>query len=685
MSFLNPLFLFGLLAAAVPILIHLLTRKRPREVPFPSVEFLREVNQSEIRRLKLKQWLLLLLRVLAVATLALAMSRPALKGTAGSLAGRAGSTVVVLLDRSASMSAYGTRGTVFSEARRLAEDLLATLGPDDEILLVPYDAGPAPLTPRPTSDAGRVRAALQAMEPGERVGDHAAALQEAARALGESHALNRELFWISDFQATGWEAGSEARAPGTVWEHARAYLLPVAPRGRSNVALVDAGLSPAEEGTALAVTARAFSATAGDLTVVARDAAGNAELGRGYLPLPDDGEATAMLPLASLPAVGGTVEIPDDNLPLDNQRAFTAGPAGSARAVVREEGGPSPLSLALAAGAPASGIGASRAEAAELSAQLADADVLVLNDLVRLGAAEVQAALDFYRGGGALLVVLGPRADADFWNQSFLPVLGDVRLGEPETAAPGAAWRLLRSTAGHAALAGFPARPGEPISAARFSSIRRLAAGVGTRTLLEFDRAHPALVELPRALVFGAGLGPDVSDFPTSGAFLPLLHQAVKALGRGAGAASLVPGQSFSAPAAVGPGDWRVEDPEGRPVPSDLVAAAGATRLQTGPLERTGLYTVLRGGRVVTSFAVNVDPRESDPRPLDDAVLAAAFPRGRVQVWRGVGDLARRVREARFGRELWKPFLGAALLFLVLESVVARWGMEGTERKRRTA
>src|SRR5262249_303495 len=193
MSFLNPFFLFGLIAAAVPILIHLFTRRRPREVQFPSIEFLREVNQTEIRRLRLKQWLLLLLRVLAIAALALAMSRPALKGSAGGLAGRAGSTVVVLLDRSASMSAYGTEGTVFAQARRMGGDLLGTLGVDDEILLVPYDAGPAPISPRPLSDLGRVRSALLALEPSERVGDHRAGLELASRALAESHALNREL------------------------------------------------------------------------------------------------------------------------------------------------------------------------------------------------------------------------------------------------------------------------------------------------------------------------------------------------------------------------------------------------------------------------------------------------------------------------------------------------------------
>jgi hypothetical protein len=109
LSFLNPLYLFGLAAAAIPILIHLFTRKRPREVPFSSLEFLTEVNRSEIRRIRVKQLLLLLLRTLAVIALALAMSRPVVKASAGARGGAA-TTIVALVDRSGSMGARTAAG-----------------------------------------------------------------------------------------------------------------------------------------------------------------------------------------------------------------------------------------------------------------------------------------------------------------------------------------------------------------------------------------------------------------------------------------------------------------------------------------------------------------------------------------------------------------------------------------------
>ena len=676
MSFLNPLFLIGLAAAAIPIIIHLFTRRRPREVRFPSLEFLTEVNQSEIRRLKLRQWLLLLLRALAIAALPLAMSRPALRGSVGPHHGAA-TSIVALVDQSGSMGAAGAAGgTLIATAQRVVEDLLATLGPEDELLLVPYDQAVHPVTARPSSDLGRMRGAIQALVPGARATDHAVALDFAARALGESHALNRELFWISDFQTSGFaRAGAAAavRVPAGPWAQVRAYLVPLSPRSRANVGLTEALLAPAENGTALAVTASSFGARAGDLAVEVRDAQSRDELGRGFLDLPERGESSTLLPLSRLPEQGGVVTIPDDPLPLDNRRVFASGRSGTLRVLVREDGGPSSLRLALEAGSPASGLAVEAVDGATLAARLSEADVVVINDVEALGVAELQAVLDFHRAGGGLFVVLGDHCDRAFWNRSVLHELGAGTLGATERAAPGAAWRLMRATAGHAVLAGFPARPGEPLSSARFQAIRALGPAAGVRVLLEFDRAHPALIEAPHALVFAAGLDPSTSDFPVSGAYLPLLHQAVKVLGRGTASASLTPGERYQAPASTG--QWRIVDEDQREIPSELTATGGATRLVSEPLERTGLYRVFQGGALRNAFAVNPDPRESDLSASPEAVLVQAFPPGRAQVVHPGEGLARRVREARFGRELWSWFLGLALLLLIAETVLARWGM----------
>ncbi|HEX5632431.1 MAG TPA: BatA domain-containing protein, partial [Gemmatimonadales bacterium] len=490
MNFLNPLFLFGLAAAAIPVLIHLFTRRKPREVRFPSLDFLSEVNQSEIRRLRLKQWLLLLLRTLAVALLAMAMARPSLQGGAR---GSAASTLVALVDVSGSMGAPDADGRpLTATARRVVESLLATLGPADELLLIPYDRTPHPVSEAPIADAVRLRGASQGLSASAAATDHAAALTVAARALTASRALNRELFWVSDFQATGFggapaAGGSGIEVPSGPWSTSRIYLVPLSPRSRANAALTNAALAPAADAgapPALEVSAIGYDVTgdqaqdfaleARELTALAAGAAGtaggNLTLGRGFVSLAARGEGRALIPLARLPEMGGEVLLPDDALALDNRRVFAAGRAGTLRVIVREDGAPSPLRFALEAGSPASGLAVRALDAAQLAQGAGDADLIVIGDVERLGQAELQTVLDFHRAGGGLLLVPGARADLAAWND-LLGTLHVGMMGVEDAAPPGAAWRLLRAVAGHAILDGFPSRPGEPLTQARFTTV----------------------------------------------------------------------------------------------------------------------------------------------------------------------------------------------------------------------
>jgi len=692
-NFLNPFFLFGLGAAAIPVLIHLFTRRRPREVKFPSLDFLTEVNQSEIRRLRLKQWLLLLLRTLAVALLAMAMARPSLQG--GARGGSAASTLVALVDVSGSMGAPDADGRpLTAAARRVVESLLATLGPADELLLVPYDRSPRPLSEAPLADAARLRAGAQALAPGASATDHTAALALAARALGQSRALNRELFWVSDFQRTGFgERGLEA--PPGPWGTSRVYLVPLNPRSRANAALSGATLAPAADAgaaPALEVIAESYDAvpTGGvsqDFALEARELAPPAggassgqdlSLGRGFVSLAARGEGRTLVPLARLPEAGGEVLLPDDALALDNRRVFAAGRAGTLHVVLREDGPPSALRLALEAGSPSSGLAVRTVDAAALAGGVGDADLVVVGDVERLGPAELQTVLDFHRAGGGLLLAPGARADLTAWNE-LLRTVGAGTLAPEDAAPPGASWRLLRAVAGHAILDGFPTRPGEPLTQARFARVPGLRAAAGARVLLRFDERHAALIEAGRSLVLAAPLDLARSDFALSGAFLPLVHQCARVLARGTASPSLNPGDVWSAPASA---EWRIEDETGRTVAVHVESASGAPRAVSAPLERPGLYRAYAGGQLRASFAVNPDAREGDLAPLAEGSLTAAFPNGRVRLVRMGDDLAARIRQARFGRELWPEFVIAALLLLVAESVIARWGMAGGGWKR---
>src|SRR3974390_3565036 len=100
MSFLTPLFLAGLGAVAVPILIHLIQRERKRVVQFPSLMFLQRIPYQSVRRRRIRHWFLLAMRVAAVALLVLAFARPFFRPSALAADGAGGSHQCGYLRRS---------------------------------------------------------------------------------------------------------------------------------------------------------------------------------------------------------------------------------------------------------------------------------------------------------------------------------------------------------------------------------------------------------------------------------------------------------------------------------------------------------------------------------------------------------------------------------------------------------
>ena len=103
MSFLTPLFLLGLAALAVPVLIHLTQKERKSVVQFPSLMFLRKIPYESVQRRRIRDWLLLALRLAAIALIVTAFARPFLRGSSLAAAPGGARDIVVLLDRSYSM------------------------------------------------------------------------------------------------------------------------------------------------------------------------------------------------------------------------------------------------------------------------------------------------------------------------------------------------------------------------------------------------------------------------------------------------------------------------------------------------------------------------------------------------------------------------------------------------------
>ena len=229
MAFLNPLFLFGLLAAGIPLIIHLWNRRRVVTIDFSSLMFLMAAHRENARRFQLRHLLILLLRMAILALIALALARPFLTLGLPVASVRAKTDVVIVLDNSYSMAYQDVDGIRFDKGKVLATDILGTLRHGDSAALILMSDVPNPIFRQLTPDIGSVVAAINDAEVSYRATNVQPSVELAHEILAESEQLNRELYLISDFSRNGWENSDRLLNRSG----ARVSLIPVA-KGESH-------------------------------------------------------------------------------------------------------------------------------------------------------------------------------------------------------------------------------------------------------------------------------------------------------------------------------------------------------------------------------------------------------------------------------------------------------------------
>jgi hypothetical protein len=207
MNFLNPLFFFGALAAAVPILLHLVKRERARKVAFPTLMFLRKITKKTIRYQHFRHLLLLLLRILALLCIVLAFMRPYREssGTSPEI-GRVTTAHIILIDQSMSMG-YQDR---WAQAKQAASEILQNAAAGDRFALLGFTDRTIARTELTDDPAEAMYQLENVLEPTDQPTRYGQALKSAERIALDAGTGKRVIYLISDFQRNGW--ASEERA-----------------------------------------------------------------------------------------------------------------------------------------------------------------------------------------------------------------------------------------------------------------------------------------------------------------------------------------------------------------------------------------------------------------------------------------------------------------------------------------
>lgn len=730
-TFLHPGLLAGAAAALVPIVLHLWQRRRPRRVPFSDLRFLEAGHARRARRLGLRQWLLLLLRVLAILCVTVAAARPRLAGPAPAPGGAV--SLLLILDASASMQTQEEGGTRFTRAAQRGAELAAALPAGSEVQALLAGPTAVPLLAAWSPAGAPVGAALAAAAPTDGALDLAGALREAVRWCETARHRPATVVLVSDLQrSTAWP-DSAALAP-----LGRAFAAPDGP-----ALLLQRIGEPSPNGGVLAVAPPARAVRPGETVVLAAEVRGDGP--REPFLLEIDGQRVAeALPAAgagglgrveftlTAPAPGwhrGRVSKRSDRLPADDDFPFVLRvhdrlavllAHGADRGEPAGRGGWRFLARALDPG-PANGdaardggplfavrdLPADRVTEGDLAA----ADVLLLVDPEppgRARRAELQAWLA--RGGGAALF-LGDPTLAEAWTGE--PLAG---LGLP----PALAWTARPDGSGERSRLLDPEHPlfrgleAEPLATLREVRWQRWftvaddslpapwALAGGAPLLLEARPGGGLAALFPFHLQLAA------TDLPLSPMFLPLAQRLAAWLaGRGAGEPGVAVGTApglrpdrravaagaladasalrvslpvpAGGPAGAGAGQAGGADQVGRAelagraaAPARLEWRAGAPWLDGPASPYRGFYVFTAGRDTLGLVAAATPAAEGDPRLWETAELRARLGAAGLPARDLGGGAAGGTAGGLVGRELTALFLALALGLLLAELALGR-------------
>jgi hypothetical protein len=635
MTFLQPFILWGLPLILLPVLIHLFNRLRHRSMPWAAMMFLRSATRKSTRYARLKQFLILLFRVLAVLGLVMALSRPLAGGWMGWMLGGAPEVIMVLLDRSASMEAKSTsaaEATKRSEAVSLLSRSAEGFQQASRVVLIdsatrtPMEVPPGTFSALPSTRATDTAADLPAM------------MQQALDWFVEQRPGSGELWIASDLQSGNWQPGSErwaALSSGfeALPQSVRVRLLALNQEPADNFSIVVFSAEPRQQegqwelDLVMDLTRQQGSTTEVPVTLVVNGVP-------SQLTLKLDGPSLRYrhrVPLgAELAAGWGYVSLPADGNQRDNTSYFVFGqtPALVTAVVAQDSWSRAVLSLA-AAPDPSDTNQVSKSIDPAHTEGIAWADYAVVLWQGEIGAAA--ANLERYVRDGGLLVCFPPASQSSFlglgWSEMQIAPTNDL-------------YRVATWDRQQGPLADTEEGASLPVQSIE---VRRRQPIIGEAAVLaSFADGSPFLVRrslgLGQVYFCSSGLDPQWSDLGEGTLLVPMMQRLLRD-----GARHLQRQQMRDCGTLENVAGWTPVDSE----------------QQKDPRTDAGVYR--SEGRLV---ALNRPASEDDPTLVEPDVAKALFGKLATRLFQDQGG------SGRLQSELWRLFLLAMAAFLLAEAIL---------------
>ena len=678
-GFLNSAALFGLFAAAIPLILHLLNRRRRHIVEFSTLRFLKQLEKKEMNRLRLKRLLLLLIRTLIVISIVLSFSRPTIRGYLPG--GELSTNAVILLDNSLSMQILNEEMSLFDESTQAVTEILGTFNKNDRLILLSSVQNERVVS-ADIKWSSPANIDLEDVNISYRSSDLKSALQKSIKLLNNKKSANKELFIISDFQ--GKSVVNIDNNIDKTTNDLHVYLLKMTSNELNySISRADVISKVLREGSSVRIGIEVRSNSEENNEVRLELFIEGTRVGQTILNLTSQNAAISnfSVPIKRSGFISGFAELEDDALKADNRRYFNLYIPEQIR--VLAIGSENDLFFTAAAIRTSLKNGA-RSELkviipSEINrVHLDDFDVILLSALPEQSDRFAQQLKEYVKIGGGLLLFPGNGFDIEKYNDSFsselnMPKINGIArsddLLEEYTTIGTIDWN-------HPLFAGIFSGDESDLNYPKIKKYYTIEEHTNGEDIAILVNDKPFISEFRlgegHIILMLTAPSLDWSDFPLKGLWVPFISRAVEyaMTGQSSFVDTVRVGSdlSFNMDLKKPGNNLMVKTPNGKSYAILAEAKGNKFQARFDKVDLPGIYRLIQDDKLLKMKSVNIDRKELIWESEFNQYLNE-FKNGFVKV-SSVSEIGQDIRESRVGMELWRFFALVAFILLIAEMVI---------------
>lgn len=646
-----------------------------------------------MRKIKLKQLILLALRVAAIIFLVLAFSRPTIKSV--SLAGfgsQVKSTVIILFDNTLSMSLADKRGDYIQQAKRTGKEILNLTQEGDEIYFLKFsDLNPVVEFYPPISKS-LAEKLIDGTEISYVSNDYETSFIAASRILELTRNFSREIFLISDLQKNNLKSNPTVLS-NLIDDNSKVYFISIGENKHINYS-VDSIITNDkifELKKPVNFSASITNHSSSNVNDLSTSIYFNkSKVAQRGIDIPSEETRIAEFSGRSERAghVDVKIEIEDDDLLQDNVRYSSFYIPEKIKVLLASDSPAESMFLKLALEQTIEDENSSRVEITQAASSLINShnfekfDVIILNGIN--GLQDISKLKLYTEGGGRLVIfpseITNPislnRFTSGFGFTDMQGVSGSVankdsysKFGSIDFAHP-----VMQNI--------FQDRSSMKVESPKIFYSFNYKAGTKDKSIIDLQNGNSFLIEhdyqLGKIFLFASALNSAWNDLALKGIFVPLINRLVLyATSTENVNESFLTGKKFSISFNRRIGKQvKLAFPDGREKILETFSKGNSTLVEFDALEIPGNYFLTDNGEILRIISVNIDPKESYIKKADEGdfteFINKIAPEAKTKIFDVSDNITESITQERFGTELWKLFLILTLLCLAAEMIIAR-------------